>query len=146
MRSIRAMVCGGLLAVALVPAAMAEPTDNTRRTPPPEADSAPQSQQRVCQIFAGGVVRIDGRYAAWREDWCGTLTRGARAAMCEPNASLKLWRLYWNDRFWIYVPMTKHSKTIATMCPPGVEDQAMNAGPWNTMPPREDDVILQPKH
>jgi hypothetical protein len=143
MPSMRAAAGAAFLALAITASAAAEPTDNNRRTPPPEADSSAAQEQRVCQIFAGGVVKIDGVYSAWREDWCGTLNRGAKAAICEPNADLKLWRLYWNDKFWIYVKASRHSKTLTSLCAPGAEAGANAAGPWNSMPPREDDVILR---
>jgi hypothetical protein len=136
-----ALILAGSAALA------AEPTDMRRpNTNEPEADTQYQAPQRVCQVFAGGVVKIDGKYSAWREDWCGSLSRASKAAACEPNNQLKLWRLYWNSTFWIYLKMKTHSPTVTALCPPGAEAAAKTAGVWNSMPAREDDIVLASKH
>ena len=135
-----------LLTVAAVlagSASLAEPTDVRRsNTNTPEADAQYTAPQHVCQVFTGGVVRIDGKYSVWREDQCGSLSRASKAAMCEPNNDLKLWRIYWNPTFWIYLKMKSHSASVAALCPAGAEAAAKTAGIWNSMPAREDDIVL----
>ena len=83
----------------------------------PRPTPTTRAPQHVCQVFAGGVVKIDGKYSVWREDLCGSLSRASKAAACEPNNDLKLWRLYWNSTFWIYLKMKSHSASVTALCP-----------------------------
>jgi hypothetical protein len=111
-----------------------------------ESDFMPDSTiQHSCFIGDNGIVRIDRRINAWRDDWCGPLPAKRAPTSCQEDPSHKLYRLSWSDTFWIYVRVTRHSPTIAKLCPKGM-DMADAATPaWTALGPREDDTLLAAK-
>jgi len=109
----------------------------------PEADAPTPPIRHKCSVEVGGLVRIDGKLAAWRDDYCGPLTLATRPWRCEENRELKLRRLTWSPWFWVYVRVSRQSPTVDRYCPQGMRSEpGAQALSWSAAAAREDDFLL----
>lgn len=133
----------------LVTPAAAEPMDMRPNVPLPYADEDTGPVHHQCVIGPGGVVRIDGKLAAWREDRCGPLPLKRIPASCQENREAKVWRLFFADDYWIYLRINTRSTAIRQLCPQGMEMENAGAAEsrpaWRQLAAREDDKLITPR-